>query len=289
VYVVSSRFVFLEDIVRKSGLLIILVIMSFAVTAQAKVLELYFQPQTGGMWGLTSQAKLPWGDETHVLNTEEDYFKTHQGGNVGFSTGLEFLFVDVVLDVNQFYKNDRQSTFFTLMAGFDADFDLSENSVWTIYLMGGFGMGTIDNAWLEKEDPQVAHEDLYSQVALVRVGARYEYKLTKNLRLAFEGGIGAHIMQLSYKAANEDEAQSSGVHAFGTVGLRLQFNVFGDNEEEETGSDTSLPPAVVAVQKESEDSEPVKAPLSPTPTPTPTPTKKTDDKPATATSTEPTK
>ena len=152
---------------KKLTILFAMVIFSWAPTTNAKVLEIFFQPQTGGMFGLYSQNSLPWGDESRELNSEQDYFMTHQGPNAGFSTGLEFLFLDLVLDVNQFYRSDRKSTFFSVMAGFDADFNTSESSVWTLYILGGVGLATVDNAWAEKENPQVAHEDLYSQILMV--------------------------------------------------------------------------------------------------------------------------
>ncbi|MGM0596134.1 MAG: hypothetical protein ACQES9_03770 [Myxococcota bacterium] len=208
----------------------------YSSISTAKVLEIFFQPQTGGMFGLYSQAKLPWEDTERELNTEEDYFMTHQGGNAGFSAGLEFMFIDLVLDVNQFYRSNRKSTFFALLAGLDADFKMSRNSVWTMYLLGGVALATIDDEWAD--EVHIAHEDLYSQIALLRLGARYEYKIFENIRLSLDGGIGAHFLQLSQKGANQDDSQSSGVHAYFSAGIRVYFDFFGGEDEienEESG------------------------------------------------------
>ncbi|MBU1240127.1 hypothetical protein KKF84_11285 [Myxococcota bacterium] len=211
-----------------------------ATPAHGKALELFVQPQTGGMFGLSTFESLPWKDSSHKLNTEEDYFMTHRGPTAGISAGLEFLFVDVVLGVNQFYQSTNRSTLFTVQVGLDADFDISPTSVWTIYLFGGFGIGTIDNGWLEKEEIQVAKNDLYAQIFFLRAGFRYEYKFTEMIRLAVDAGVGAHVLTLAYKAVNEDEAQTAGIHAYAMGGLRFYFDFFGKKDEPK---DVSLPEA----------------------------------------------
>lgn len=202
--------------------------MFHILPAQSKILELYLQPQAGGMSGIYSQTKLPWGDTERALNDKEDYFVLHRGGFYGVSMGGEFMFLRGQLDVNQSFKQGGvSSTFIALTVGLDADFDVAKDQVWTLFLMTGVALGTVNNSWLQKEEPQIAHEDLDAQIALVRAGVRYEYKFTQLIRLSFEGGIGAHILQLAQKAANDENSQSSGVHVYGQVGLRLVWDVFG--------------------------------------------------------------
>jgi len=207
---------------------ILAVFATVSAPVQAKILELYLQPQVGGMGGVYSQKKLPWGDEDRALNTEEDYFILHRGGFYGLALGAEFMFLEGQLEVNQSFKQGGvSSTYVSFTVGLDADFEIDKEQVWTLFLLGGVALGTVNDDWLQKEQPQIAHEDLDAQIALARVGVRYEYKLTQMIRLSLEGGVGAHILQLSQKAANDDESQSSGVHAFGQVGLRFVWDVFG--------------------------------------------------------------
>ncbi|MBN2725169.1 MAG: hypothetical protein JXR95_13980 [Deltaproteobacteria bacterium] len=209
--------------------------------SEAKILELFVQPQTGYLGGLFSQSKLPWGDTERTLNTEEDYYKTHAGPFAGVSVGLEFMLIDAVLEVNQQLQSERKSTYFAFKLGLDADFELGESSVGTIYLMAGAALATIDDAWAE--EAQVSHDDLYSQILFLDAGFRYEYKITEVIRFAFDAGIGAHILQLSQKAANQDDSQSSGVHFYFKGGLRLVFDVFGGkSDDEKPGSEDALPP-----------------------------------------------
>ncbi len=206
--------------------------------AHAKILELYLQPQVGGMGGIYSQKKLPWGDTERALNDEEDYFVLHRGGFYGVSMGGEFMFLRGQLDVNQSFKQGGvSSTFIAFMLGLDGDFQVDNDQVWTVFLMGGVALGTVNDDWLKKEEPQIAHEDLDAQIALVRVGARYEYKFSRLIRLSFEGGIGGHILQLAQKAANDENSQSSGVHVYGQVGLRFVWDVFGGGKSQSDEGD----------------------------------------------------
>jgi len=209
----------------------LLALFTFSLPASAKILELYLQPQVGGMGGVYSQKKLPWGDSDRALNTEEDYFILHRGGFYGVALGAEFMFLKGQLEVNQSFKQGGvSSTYVSFMVGLDADFEIDKEQVWTLFLLGGVALGTVNDSWLDKEQPQIAHEDLDAQIALVRVGVRYEYKLTNLIRLSLEGGVGAHILQLSQKAANDEDSQSSGVHAFGQVGIRFVWDVFGGGQ-----------------------------------------------------------
>jgi hypothetical protein len=211
---------------------LILIFLTIPLSANAKVLELFLQPQVGGVIGLYNQNKFPWGDEERDLaGAEEDYFVVHQGGTYGFSAGLEFLFIDMVFEMNQTIKpGGISSTYVAWMLGFDADFQLSEVSEFTMYLFAGVALGTANDDWLKEEKPQINHDDLYAQIILARLGARYEYKFTKNIRLSIDGGIGVHVTQISQKPANSDGAQTSGVHAYGTIGIRIYFDVFGDDK-----------------------------------------------------------
>ena len=259
---------------KKFSLLTFLAILLTSAPAGAKMFELFVQPQTGGMFGLLSFEKLPWGDDERLLNQEEDYFMTHRGPNAGISMGLEFAFIDVVLDVNQFYRSERQSTLFNVMVGLDADFATSSDTVWTVFLFGGFGMGTIDNAWLEKEKPQIEKNDLFAQIFFLRAGFRYEYKFTELIRLSLEAGLGAHLLTIAYKAVNEDDAQSAGIHAFVQGGIRFYFDLFGKKESDDPKKDVSLPPK--------SDPDP-KVDLSPKTTPPPPPAKTEQKKEAVTT------
>ncbi len=211
---------------------------TFSLPVSAKILELYLQPQVGGMGGIYSQKKLPWGDSDRALNTEEDYFILHRGGFYGLALGAEFLFLEGQLEVNQSFKQGGvSSTYVSFTVGLDADFEIDKEQVWTLFLLGGVALGTVNDDWLEKEEPQIAHEDLDAQIALVRVGVRYEYKFTQMIRLSLEGGVGGHILQLSQKAANDEDSQSSGVHVFGQVGLRFVWDVFGGGKNQSKGDD----------------------------------------------------
>ncbi len=223
-----------EDTMKKFLLPIFLLsIFAFSTPAEAKVLELYLQPHVGGMSGIYSQKRFFWGDEDRALNTEEDYFMLNKGGFYGISLGAEFMFLEAQLELNQsIVPGGVSSTYLAFMVGLDADFDIDKEQVWTIFLMGGVALGTINDDWLKKEQPQIAHQDLDAQIALLRVGMRYEYKFTRMIRFSAEGGIGAHVLQLSQKPANADESQSSGVHVFGQVGLRIVWDVFGKSPEE---------------------------------------------------------
>jgi len=249
---------------------VLLLGMTLPGLARAKALEVFVQPQTGGLFGIATFDTLPWGDANRQLNTEEDYFLTHKGPNVGASMGIEFMFIDVVLDVNQFYRSDHRSTLFNFMVGLDADFPISPTSVWTIYLFGGFGIGTIDNAWIEKEQIQVAKDDLYAQIFFLRAGLRYEYKFTEMIRLAVDAGLGVHLLTLAYKAVNEDDAQAAGVHAYVTGGLRFYWDFFGKKESDDV-KDTSLPEAkpAPAAAAPATPAPVTPAPAAPATTPTP--------------------
>jgi hypothetical protein len=148
------------------------------------------------------------------------------------------MFIDLLIDVNQFYRSERKSTFFSLLVGIDADFKLSKNSVWTMYLLGGGALATIDDEWAKQEEVQISHSDLYSQIVLLRLGVRYEYKIFENIRLSLDGGIGAHFLQLSQKPVNQDDSQSSGVHAYFSAGIRIYFDFFGGGEDELENEDS---------------------------------------------------
>lgn len=224
----------------KRSLLFVFLFLSLVISlpAQAKILELYVQPQVGGMGGIYSQKKLPWGDTERALNDKEDYFVLHRGGFYGVSMGGEFMFLRGQLDFNQSFKQGGvSSTFIALTVGLDADFEVDKDQLWTLFVMGGVALGTVNDSWLQKEEPQIAHEDLDAQIALVRVGARYEYKFTQLIRLSFEGGIGGHMLQLAQKAANDENSQSSGVHVYGQVGLRFVWDVFGGKKSQDDEGD----------------------------------------------------
>ncbi|MBU1068136.1 hypothetical protein KJ975_01075 [Myxococcota bacterium] len=216
----------------------LLALFTFSLPASAKILELYLQPQVGAMGGIYSQKKLPWGDTDRALNTEEDYFMLHRGGFYGVAIGAEFMFLEGQLEVNQSFKQGGvSSTYVSFTVGLDADFEVDKEQSWTLFILGGVALGTVNDDWLEKEEPQIAHEDLDAQIALVRVGARYEYKFTSLIRLSIEGGVGAHILQLAQKAANDEDSQSSGVHVFGQVGIRFVWDVFGGGKKQASDDD----------------------------------------------------
>lgn len=225
----------------KKFLFVLISILIIPSVSHGKVLELYFQPQTGYMGSLYNQKKLPWSDTEYLLNTDADYFKVNAGPFAGFTAGLEFMLIDVAIEVNQFVTSEKRSTYFALKVGLDADFELGESSVGTIYLMAGVGLGTIDDAWYDKA--QVAHEDLYAQILFVDAGFRYEYKFTEVIRLSIDAGLGMHMMQLAQFAANDELAQSSGVHFYVKGGIRLVFDIFGaKKEEKKSTSEDALPP-----------------------------------------------
>jgi hypothetical protein len=203
--------------------------------ARAKVLELWVQGQGGGIYGLYGAEDYDPVADDHPVS--DDFFKSHRGGSFGAQVGIELFFVDAIIDFQQFYdENGLSATLTCFMLGFDWDFALSQSWEVTPYGMGGFAFATFNNDWL-KEDYQINRADLEARGAVVRLGARLEYKLHEMFRLGVDGGIGYHYILQEDKLANDLEGHSHGFHAYIMGMVRFQWEPFKKDEKDEADDD----------------------------------------------------
>jgi len=193
--------------------------------ADAKILELWVQAQGGGMYGMYGTEK--YDPASSISPAQDDFFRAHSGGVFGGQAGIELFFVDVVVDFAQFYdKNGLSGTLTSFMLGFDWDFAIGRRWEVTPFGLVGFGLATFDNSWLRKEYPQIGKADLSARAALVRAGARLEFKIVEMLRLGVEAGVGYHYEIATDKAANDLEGHSHGFHGYVMGLVRFQWEPF---------------------------------------------------------------
>ncbi|MCD6496926.1 MAG: hypothetical protein J7M25_01295 [Deltaproteobacteria bacterium] len=223
-------------------------VVSFGVggRAEAKILELWLQAQGGGMYGMYGTEK--YDPASSISPAQDDFFRAHSGGLFGAQAGIELFFVDVVVDFAQFYDhNGLSGTLTSFMLGFDWDFAIGRRWEVTPFGLVGFGLATFDNSWLRKEYPQIDKADLSARAALVRVGARLEFKIVEMLRLGVEAGVGYHYEIATDKAANDLEGHSHGFHGYVMGLVRFQWEPFRHRRHRRpTGVVVPGPPAPVA-------------------------------------------
>jgi hypothetical protein len=204
--------------------LVVLGLLAGSRPADAKLLEVYVQAQGGGMTGKGFAG----------AQEEFDFFKGAAGLAYGGRLGVEFLWVDVWVEHNQFYNGGLTGTWTQFMAGGDWDFGLDTPSpvgepvkgkeqekrhrtFGEIGIALGFGVGTGQQVELPLDNGEVSDKGFQAQL---KFGV--EHRLGKILSLGLTVPVTYGYM-FKNGIANDEANHYQSVRVEGL--LYVQFHI----------------------------------------------------------------
>ncbi len=207
---------------KKLGLLAAaLVVLGSTRVASATILDIFAQPQAGGMGG--------YGIAGATDAKENDFFKGATGGSYGALVGVKVFFLTGMVEHDQYFTSKLTGTWTQFLLGVDFRFKVGDTppegkkhkNFGRISLAGGYGLGTGQQVDPPLDNAQVSDKGFIGQFTF-SMEHDFNKVMTFGLALPVEYG---YLFKNNAGPANDETQQYQSIHASAYLFLRFHIEI----------------------------------------------------------------